>query len=66
MAGRRAICSLAALGTALVLAAPGYGAFPGLTDGTHVFFESLERSATEDTDNRYDVYERSGGQTRLA
>ena len=44
----------------------GVGGSEMSADGSHVFFETFERLTTEDTDSRYDVYERTGGQTRLA
>jgi hypothetical protein len=34
-------------------------------DGSHVFFETAERLVSEDTDDETDVYEHSGGITRL-
>ena len=44
----------------------GVGGSEMSADGTRVFFNTFEQLTTEDTDSRYDVYERSGGQTRLA
>ena len=34
-------------------------------DGTHVVFESRDRLTTDDTDDRFDLYERFGSTTRL-
>jgi hypothetical protein len=34
-------------------------------DGAHVFFQTTERATEGDVDSELDVYERSGGQTRL-
>ena len=35
------------------------------TDGTRVFFDTEEKLVSGDTDNQFDVYERSGGTTTL-
>ena len=35
------------------------------TDGAHVFFATPEALVAADEDTRFDVYERSGGQTTL-
>jgi hypothetical protein len=48
----------------------GNGAFPASfegtsTDGTRVFFKTDEKLVAGDTDDQFDVYERSGGSTKL-
>ena len=57
-------------GTTTVVSAPGNGAFAATfdgnsSDGTKVFFHSREQLAAGDTDSSADVYERSGGTTKL-
>ena len=61
-------------GQTTLVSAPGVGAsgsdrdasFAGASsDGTRVFFNTLENLAGGDTDGQGDIYERSGGQTTL-
>jgi hypothetical protein len=45
---------------------PNFVSFGGVSDdGTRAFFETDEQLTTDDHDNSYDVYERSGGTTTL-
>jgi hypothetical protein len=45
---------------------PEYAIFVGVSDdGSRVVFRSRERLTTDDTDTRFDLYERAGGTTRL-
>lgn len=57
-------------GTTTLVSAPGNGTFAATfdgnsSDGTRVFFHSREQLAAGDTDTSSDVYERSGGTTKL-
>ena len=52
------------------MSAPGNGAFAATfdgnsSDGSRVFFHSREKLVAGDTDASADVYERSGGTTKL-
>ena len=56
--------------TTTLVSALGNGSFPASwegssSDGTRVFFETRESLAAGDTDSSTDVYERSGGTTKL-
>ena len=57
-------------GTTTLVSAPGNGAFAATFDGSssngaRVFFHSREQLVAGDTDSSSDVYERSGGTTKL-